>query len=228
MSESKKITADLYTKTGEKSGTIDLPGDIFGLKVNPSLIAQAIRVYRANQRRGTASAKRRGEVSGGGRKPWRQKGTGRARHGSTRSPIWVKGGVAHGPLPKSWSLKMSKKMKKKALFSALSAKLQDKGVRVIEEFDFSEVKTKKAKELLGKLNLSRSVLVVVPEKDEKVYLSFRNVPRVDTIIANQLHVYGIISHDVLLIAQKAIPVLEKTFSVNKEDKKVEEKAEKKA
>lgn len=224
MSETKKITTDLYTKTGEKSGTINLPTDIFGLETNPSLIAQAVRVYRANQRRGTATAKRRGEVSGGGKKPWKQKGTGRARHGSTRSPIWVKGGVAHGPLPKDWSLKMSKKMKKKALFSALSAKLQDKGIRVIEEFDFNEIKTKDAKNLLRKLELSRSVLVVVPEKDEKAYLSFKNIPRVDTIIANQLHTYGVISHKTVLIAKKAIPVLEKTFLENKKDKKIEEKA----
>ena len=223
MSENKKLNTNIYSKEGEKTGTTALPSEIFGLKVNSAIISQAVRVYLMNQRRGTASAKKRGEVSGGGRKPWRQKGTGRARHGSIRSPIWVKGGVAHGPLPKDWSLKMSKKMKKKALLSSLSAKFQNQSIKVIESLSFDKVKTKKAKELLKKLELSRSVLVVVPQKNDNVYLSFKNIPRVDTVIAKQINTYEVVSHDVILLVKDSIKEIKKTFI---ENNNVKEKANK--
>ncbi len=215
----KKLVAKLYTATGEVKGDFDLPAEIFGVEVNQTLVAQAVRVYLANQRRGTANTKTRGEVSGGGRKPWKQKGTGRARQGSIRSPLWIKGGIVHGPRPKDYSLKMSKKMKKLALFSALADKFKNDQLKVVESLRYEKPNTKMAKELLEKLGIKRSTLVVWPVKSDNEYLSFRNIDEVDSIIAYQLNPYEIVSHHDLVITAEAIGVLlhveEKTEKENK-------------
>lgn len=192
-------------------GKVKLPIAIFGAKINPELMAQAVRIYLANQRRGTANTKDRGDVSGGGRKPWRQKGTGRARQGSIRSPLWVGGGVAHGPHPKDWSLKFNKKMKRKALFSALSQRYLQQKIKVIEKLNFSEPKTKKAKELIDKIGLPKRILIVLPQVDKGSYLSFRNLPDCASVMAAQLNTYLVLKYDELLIVKESLPVLEKTF-----------------
>jgi len=212
MAETKKLTTtDIYNQKGEKVGKVELPEEIFKTKINPDLMAQAVRVYLTNQRQGNASTKRRGEISGGGRKPWRQKGTGRARHGSIRSPIWVKGGVAHGPKPKDWSLKLSKKMKKAALFSALSQKHEEKNIKIIERLDFKKPKTKTAKDLLKILKLEKKVLIVLPKKEENTYLSFRNLLGIDSVIVNQISTYTVLDHEHILMTKDCIPVLAQTF-----------------
>lgn len=206
-----ELKTDLYNTQGEKIGEVSLPTEIFGVKENPSLIAQAVRVYLSNQRMGTAHVKTRGEVSGGGRKPWKQKGTGRARQGSIRSPLWIKGGVAHGPVPKDWTLKMSKKMKKAALFSTLSTKYRSQKIKVLDVINFEKTKTKAAMQLLHKLGIEESTLIVLPRQDDKVYLSFRNLPQVETVVGNQINTYQVLNHVALLIVKDSLKLLEKTF-----------------
>lgn len=218
MSEKKNLKTMIYDEQGKEVGETTLPVEIFGVKVNPVLMAQAVRVYLANQKRGTASTKTRAEVRGGGRKPWRQKGTGRARHGSTRSPIWVKGGVAHGPQPHKMVLAMSKKMKKVALFSSLSKKVVDGKLKVLDMKAFEKPNTKKAQDLLEKLGLKKSLLVVLPKKEDSLYLSFRNLPRVKSVIVNQINTYLVLNHEHVIFLKDAIKQTETVFLAKKEAK----------
>lgn len=217
MPEKKELKTDLYNIAGEKTGQISLSPEIFGVELNKSLIAQAIKVYLANQRRGTAKAKTRSDVSGGGKKPWKQKGTGRARQGSTRSPIWSKGGVAHGPLPKDWSLKLSKKMRKIALFSSLSDKFRNQKIKFVESLDFKEIKTQKAYAVLNNLKMKENALIVLAAKKDNSYLSFRNLPRTEILIASQINTYTIYKHEYLLIEKDALDTFAQTF-LNQEKK----------
>ena len=203
---------DVYTQTGEKLKTkTDLNDQIFGIKPNPELLAQYVRVYQANQRQGTVKTKTRGEVRGGGRKPWRQKGTGRARHGSTRSPIWVGGGTAHGPQPKDWSLTMPKKMRRKALFSALSQKVKHEGILILDKLELKGIKTKELKEVLDKLPVKDKILIALDRIDERIILSARNLPKVKTIQAKDLNAYEILDTRTVLFSKDALRVLEETF-----------------
>jgi len=206
------MKVDVYTQTGEKLKTkVELNDQIFGIVPNEDLMAQYVRVHQANQRQGTVKTKTRGEVRGGGRKPWRQKGTGRARHGSIRSPIWVGGGTVHGPQPKDWSLKIPKKMKRKALFSALSQKLEEKGVLILNKIELKEIKTKDLEGILGNLPVKDNALIALDKMDEKVILSARNLPGVKTIQVKDLNTYEVLDAETILFPKEALKVLEETF-----------------
>ena len=203
---------DVYNQKGEKLKTkIDLNDQIFGVVPNEDLMAQYVRVYQANQRQGTVKTKTRGEVRGGGRKPWRQKGTGRARHGSIRSPIWVGGGTAHGPQPKEWSLKMPKKMRRKALFSALSQQLKEEGVLVLNKMELRGIKTRDLEGILNKLPVKDKILIALDKMEEKIILSARNLPRVKTIQVKDLNAYEVLEAKTVLFPKRALEVLEETF-----------------
>lgn len=188
----KKMEAKLYNQTGQEQGTIELPAGIFGVKWNADLVNQVVLSMRSNQRQGTAHTKNRGEVSGGGKKPWRQKGTGRARHGSIRSPIWRHGGVTHGPrVEKDYSRTITKKMRTKALFSVLSAKLREGELLLVDHLSLPQAKTKHAEGTLKnlasiagfeKMNYKKGkrALFALPEQNTPIYKSFRNIASVAT------------------------------------------------
>lgn len=199
------MKVDLYSEKGTKLTTkVELPEEIFGIKPNETALRQYLHVYQTNQRRGTVSTKTRGEVRGGGRKPWRQKGTGRARHGSIRSPIWVGGGVAHGPKPRKFALSIPKKIANLALKSALSLKAKEGKIRVLRELTFKEPKTAQAAKLLKKLKLERRVLVVTPERDEKLYRSFRNIKGAEVRATRNLNAYDAVAAEDALFLREAI------------------------
>lgn len=203
---------DVYTQNGAKLKTkVDLNDAIFGVAPNEDLLAQYVRVYRANQRQGTSKTKTRGEVSGGGRKPWRQKGTGRARHGSIRSPLWRGGGTVHGPQPQDWSLKMPKKMRRQALFSALSKKFLEDSFLVLNKIEIKEIKTKKLVGVLGKLPIKGKVLIALDKMDEELILSARNIPGLKTIQAKDLNAYEVLDTKTLIFLKSALKVLEELF-----------------
>lgn len=210
---------DILTIQGVKSGKIDLPKEIFAAKINPELMAQAVRVYLANQRRAKAKVKDRSEVAGSRRKIWRQKGTGRARHGDRYAPIFVGGGVAHGPTGKeNYQLKMSKKMKKGALFSALTSKLKDKEILVVKGLGKIEPKTKKAVDALQKIarnekwEVGRGKLtIVLPGMIENVMRSGRNIPNLRLIQASQLNIYEVLNGGRLIFMEESVDVVKNTF-----------------
>ncbi len=193
---------DRENKVVEK---MTLPESIFGLEPRADLLHEAVVNYLANQRQGTHAAKTRGMVRGGGRKPWRQKHTGRARHGSIRSPIWKGGGVVFGPRPRDYYYRMPRKQRRLALKTALSSKLRDGELTVVDEIGFDRPRTKDMVALLRGLGLDgRSVLVVTPEKDENVYLSARNIPGVDVVRAADLNTYALLVHDNVLMTREAL------------------------
>ena len=206
--------ADLYTITGRKSGQKSLPKEIFGAPINKQLMAQAVRVYLSNQRRAKAKTKTRAEVRGSRRKIWRQKGTGRARHGDRYAPIFVGGGRAHGPTGKeNYKLKMSKAMKKKALFSALTIKLKEKEVIAIKGLTKIEPKTKEMAKVITSLPLKekKKVLLVLPEILENVIRAGRNLAGVELAQANQLNTYQVLKHGQLVFMEESIKKLKETF-----------------
>lgn len=209
------VSVDVVDLDGKVSGKISLPGEIFGEKVNKALLAQAVRVYLANQRQGTVSTKTRGEVDGSTAKIYRQKGTGRARHGSKRAPIFVKGGIVFGPKPRDFSLLMPQKMKRKALFSAFSAKVQDKEVIVIEGLDAIEPKTKVFAQMLKKLGTAdkkQKLLFVTAGKDVSTILrAGRNITGVSFLSAKQVNAYEILSANRLVIMKDAIDEIKEHF-----------------
>jgi len=197
-------TIDVLDVRGEKAGTVDLPEDIFGTKVNIPLIHQVVVAQLAARRQGTHKAKTRGEVRGGGKKPYRQKGTGRARQGSTRAPQFTGGGTVHGPVPRDYSQKTPKKMKAAALRGALSDRATGGRVHVVSGLVEGETpKTKAALESLRRLTEARSVLVVVDEGDELSWLSLRNAPEVHLLDAGQLNTYDVLCHDDVVFTQDA-------------------------
>lgn len=210
------LTVDVLDIKGKKAGTLALPKEIFGVPINDQLIAQAVRVYLSNQRKGTASTKTRGEVRGSTRKIYRQKGTGRARHGGIRAPIFVHGGVAFGPKPRDLSLKFPKKMKKRALFSALSAKLQESATVFVKGLDAIQPKTKIMNGIIHNLGFQKEkkMLLVIPSagdtKIENVERAARNIEGFDIISTNQLNTYEVLSHTTLLFMDSAIKVMEKS------------------
>lgn len=207
------MKVDLYSEKGTKLTTkVELPKEIFGIAPNETALRQYIHVYQVNQRRGTVKTKTRGEVRGGGRKPWRQKGTGRARHGSIRSPLWVGGGVAHGPKPREFALSIPKKIADLALKSALSLKAKEGKVRVFRELTFKEPKTAKAAALLRKLKLEKQVLMVTSEKDENLYRSFRNLKGVEVKNAQALNAYDVALAEDTLFLKEALGKLKERLS----------------
>jgi large subunit ribosomal protein L4 len=201
-------TVDVFDPAGSRSGSRELPDEIFASAVNVPLMHQVVVTGLASLRAGTHSTKTRGEVSGGGKKPWRQKGTGRARQGSIRSPQWVGGGISHGPQPRSHDLRINKKMKRGALRSALTDALQSGKVVVIEDPSFEVPKTREAVALLRALELGGKVLVVLPEPHEATEKSFRNVPTVRVTFAPSLSTYDVLRADRVVFTTSALDVLE--------------------
>jgi large subunit ribosomal protein L4 len=201
-------SAKVLDMTGKAVGDRELPAELFEASINVPLMHQVVVAGLAAARAGTHSTKTRAEVSGGGRKPWRQKGTGRARHGSNRSPIWVGGGVAHGPQPRDHAMRVNKKMKRGALRSALTDTLQSGKLAVIDELAFEEPRTKEAVGVLESLELWGRVLVVLPSPDVAVELSFRNLPQVKLTYARNLSVYDLLFADRVLFTRAALDALE--------------------
>ncbi len=193
---------------GQTVKELDLADEVFAAKPNQSLLWQAVKVYLASQRRGTHSTKSRGEVSGGGKKPWRQKGTGRARVGSIRSSLWRHGSIAHGPKPRDYSARLPEKMLRGALRSALAAKFQDNKLTIVDQFTLAEPKTKMFAGALQKLGLDKTVLVVNDAANRNLELSSRNVEGCDLVRHHDLHAYHVLSHDRLLISEGALVRLE--------------------
>lgn len=207
-----------FTKSGTKaSSAVKLPEDVFGVKItNHELVGQAYRQYLANGRQNLAKTLRRGEVSGGGRKPWRQKGTGRARFGSIRVPIWRGGGITFGPLGnENYQVKLPLRAKRLAIKQALSLKVASKSVIVIETFECPEGKVKPTLALLNKLEVKRNTLIVVSKKDELVDRATRNISGVKAVAANYLNVYDIINADNIIISKKSLSIIEKWLSDKK-------------
>lgn len=208
------VSVDIYDQLGKVVGNMDLPQEIFGVKVNTVLVAQAVRVYLANQRAGSASTKTRGEVQGSTRKIYRQKGTGRARHGGVRAPIFVHGGIAHGPKPRDFSLKLSQQMKRAALFSTLSAKIKSGDILVVTGVETIAPKTQNMAKLftaLSEKRKNRKVLFVLDSKHDNVIRAVRNLEGVTYEFARQLHAYEVLNSNKIVFMKGAIEEVEKTF-----------------
>ncbi|MBQ9976081.1 MAG: 50S ribosomal protein L4 [Clostridia bacterium] len=201
----------VYDMTGKETGEIALSDVLFAAEVNAAVLHSAVRTYLMNQRQGTQSTLTRAEVSGGGRKPWRQKGTGRARQGSTRSPQWTHGGIALGPKPRDYRLSMNKKVRAIALRSALSAKMADAQVKVVE-LTATEFKTRTMVNMLSAIEAGRKSLVVLADNDKMTVKSFANIPGVTTTLANNLNVYDILNANTLVIAKAAVEKIEEVYA----------------
>ena len=201
----------VYNMEGKEVGKMDLNDAIFGVEVNEHLVHLAVVQHLANKRQGTQKAKTRAEVSGGGRKPWRQKGTGHARQGSTRSPQWTHGGVVFAPTPRDYSFKLNKKEKRIALKSALTSKVQDGKVMVLDELKLDEIKTKKFQEVLTNLN-AKKALVVIKENDKNIVLSARNIPDAQTIVADSINVYDIMKAGTVVLTKDSVAKIEEVYA----------------
>jgi large subunit ribosomal protein L4 len=197
---------------GKEVGKIDLSDAVFAVDVNEHLVHLAVVQHLANMRQGTQKAKTRSEVSGGGRKPWRQKGTGHARQGSTRSPQWTGGGVVFAPVPRDYSFKMNRKEKHAALKSALTDKLENGNLIVVDELKFDEIKTKKFAEVMANLKADRKALVVIADNDKNVILSARNLAQASTTQANLLNVYDIVNARTLVLTKDAVSNIEEVYA----------------
>ena len=201
----------VYNIEGKAVGTIELNDDIFGVEINEHLVHMAVVQQLANKRQGTQSTKTRAEVSGGGRKPWKQKGTGHARQGSTRSPQWKGGGVVFAPKPRSYSFKLNRKEKRIALQSALSSRAAAEKIFVLDELNFDEIKTKKMIAILDNLKVSKALVVLV-DKNDNVVLSARNIPSVRTALPNTINVYDILKYDTLVLTKDAVTKIEEVYA----------------
>ena len=205
-------TISVVDMTGKKVSELTLSDEVFGIKPNKTVMHTAVVAYLANQRQGTQSTLTRAEVSGGGRKPWRQKGTGRARQGSIRSPQWIHGGIALGPKPRDYSVTLNKKVRRLALKSALSSKVLDSEIIVVDSISFEEYRTKSVISMLDALGATGKTLIVLPEVDSKVVVSARNIPGVKTTLANTLNVYDILNCDKFIIAKDAVSKIEEVYA----------------
>ena len=201
----------VYNIEGKEVGSIALNDAVFGVEVNEHLVHMAVVNQLANNRQGTQSAKTRSEVSGGGRKPWRQKGTGHARQGSTRSPQWTGGGVVFAPKPRDYSFKMNKKEKRIALLSALSSKVADNKIVVLDSFNLDEVKTKKFAEVMSNLKVDKA-LVVIEGENKNVVLSGRNIPTVKVSATNEINTYDVLKYETLVVTKAAVEKLEEVYA----------------
>lgn len=202
----------VYDITGAQTGEIELSDTVFGVEMNTSLVHQAVVRQLANQRLGTAATKTRGMVRGGGRKPWRQKGTGRARAGTIRSPLWVGGGTVFGPHPRSYAQAMPRKARRLAIKCALSAKVRDNELIVVENLALAEAKTKKMVEALRNLKAADKALIILPQRDDTVERSARNIPGVKTITTLGLNVHDILKHDSLVLTKAAVAKIEEVLA----------------
>lgn len=202
----------LFNIQGEQVGEVELSEDVFGAEIRPDIMHQVVKNYLANQRIGSASTLTRAEVAGGGRKPWRQKGTGRARHGSIRSPIWRKGGIVFGPKPRSFKYSLPKKLRKLALRSALSAKVEASELILLDDLTMGAPKTKEMVSILNNLKANTKSLIVISSKNENVEKSARNLPGVKAVNVNILNVYDILNHDNLIITKEAAQRVEEVYA----------------
>ena len=201
----------VYNIEGKEVGSIELNDAVFGVEINEHLVHMAVVNQLANNRQGTQSAKTRSEVSGGGRKPWRQKGTGHARQGSTRAPQWTGGGIVFAPKPRDYSFKMNKKEKKLALLSALTSKVADNKIVVLDEFKLDEIKTKKFAEVMNNLKVSKA-LVVLEGENKNVVLSVRNIPTVKVSATNEINTYDVLKYDTLVVTKAAVEKLQEVYA----------------
>lgn len=201
----------VYNIEGKEVGSIELNDSVFGVEVNEHLVHMAVVQQLANKRQGTQSAKTRSDVRGGGRKPWRQKGTGHARQGSTRSPQWTGGGVVFAPKPRDYAFKMNKQEKVFAIKSALTSRVNESKIVVLDDIKLEEVKTKKFQSILDNLKLNKA-LVVMGEKNENVILSARNIPSVRTALTNTINVYDILKYDTVVLTKDAVAKIEEVYA----------------
>lgn len=203
---------NVYNMLGEQVGEIELNEDIFGIEVNQHVLYEVVKNQLANRRQGTQSAKTRAEVRGGGRKPWKQKGTGRARQGSIRAPHWTGGGVTFAPKPRDFSYSLPRKVKRLALKSALSSKVLNNEIIVIDDLKFDAPKTKDMTNLLTKLNANKKALIVMGDKNTNVIKSANNIPNVQTALVNTLNVYDILNHNSFIITKDAVRKVEEVYA----------------
>ncbi len=201
----------VYNMQGAEVGSMALNDEIFGVELNEHLVKMAVVCHLAASRQGTQKAKTRSEVSGGGKKPWRQKGTGHARQGSTRAPQWTHGGVVFAPVPRDYTFKLNKKEKRAALFSALTSRVQENKIFVLDELKFDEIKTKKMVAVLEALKVTKS-LVVLDGENDNVVLSANNLPEVKTLSVNEINVYDLLKYDNLVITKKSIEKIEEVYA----------------
>ena len=205
-------TVSTFDMTGKQTGTMELNDAVFGIAPNATVLHSAVVNYLANQRQGTQSTLTRAEVSGGGKKPWRQKGTGHARQGSTRAPQWTHGGIALGPKPRSYNYVLPKKVRRLALKSAFSSKVLAGEMLVLDTLSMDEIKTKTVATMLGALNAGKKVLMVLPEKNDTVILSARNIPGVKTAQVNTLNVYDVLNCDTFIVVKDAVAQIEEVYA----------------
>ena len=201
----------VYNMEGKEVGTMELNDAVFGVEVNEHLVHMAVVAQLANKRQGTQKAKTRSEVSGGGKKPWRQKGTGHARQGSTRAPQWTGGGVVFAPTPRDYSIRLNKKEKRAALKSALTSRVNDNKFVVVDELKFDEIKTKNFKAVMNNLTVSKA-LVVLAENDQNTVLSARNLPEVKTSLVNAINVYDILKYNTVVATKAAVASIEEVYA----------------
>ncbi len=204
-------TVSVYNMEGKEVGTMDLNDAVFGVEVNEHLVHMAVVAQLANKRQGTQKAKTRSEVSGGGRKPWRQKGTGHARQGSTRAPQWTGGGVVFAPTPRDYTIRLNKKEKRLALKSALTSRVQEKKLIVVDELKVDEIKTKNFKNVLDNLKTTKA-LVVLNDNDKNVVMSARNIPDVKTALTNTINVFDILKYNTVIITKDAVATIEEVYA----------------
>lgn len=211
MAEIKKVSVPVYNQLGEKISTVALKGEVFGVEVNKTVMFDAVNVYRANMRQTTSKTKKRDEVSGGGKKPWRQKGTGRARAGSSRSPIWVGGGVVFGPTgDQNYKIQQNKKEHRLALKSALTLRVKD-GLKIVDTLELKDTKTKAFVEILTALKVEGRIMVVLPEIEDNVALSARNLANVTVTTPNNVSVYDLLNHQAVIMSKAAVKALEEVL-----------------
>ena len=201
----------VYNMEGKEVGKMELNDAVFGVKINEHLVHMAVVQTLANKRQGTQKAKTRSEVSGGGRKPWRQKGTGHARQGSIRAPQWKGGGVVFAPVPRDYSFKLNKKEKRAALKSVLTSRVQENKLIVLDELKLDEIKTKKFKEVMDNLKVEKA-MVVIGEQDQNIICSARNLPKISTAVAENINVYDILKGDTLVITKDAVAKIEEVYA----------------
>ena len=201
----------VYNMEGKEVGTIELNDAVFGVEVNEHLVHMAVVAQLANKRQGTQKAKTRSEVSGGGRKPWRQKGTGHARQGSTRSPQWTGGGVVFAPTPRDYTITLNKKEKRAALKSALTSRVNENKFVVVDELKFDEIKTKNFKAVMNNLKVSKA-LVVLADNDQNTVLSARNIPEVKTSLVNTINVFDILKYNTVVATKAAVASIEEVYA----------------
>ena len=201
----------VYNMEGKEVGTMELNDAVFGVDVNEHLVHMAVVAQLANKRQGTQKAKTRSEVSGGGRKPWRQKGTGHARQGSTRAPQWTGGGVVFAPTPRDYTIRLNTKEKRLALKSALTSRVQENKFIVLDELKFDEIKTKKMQAVLDALNVSKA-LVVLNDNDANVMMSARNIANVQTALTNTINVYDILKYNTVIVTKAAVATIEEVYA----------------